>query len=248
MTDLDFFHKQTQELKKIKEEIFEDTMSYMGSRFSSYDVDEEEVRNYLQMRLSRHQLVISSHTRDLKRGNSDPELNSMAIQRRCSTDSFDSFDFDDLGSWTSSDSFDEKVNTRECHPAGDCSPSSKRQATNCVVGMDDSSYRNTDHGSGSYPISDNEDLEAPMNGRSSIPLGLPLKVYSEVEVVGLSTNSHASLTGTIALSDSPSSQDRKENRMDQNIFNNSEVSIYFYSDDASSCDTGDDDSEGIIRA
>jgi hypothetical protein len=87
-----------------------------------------------------------------------------------------------------------------------------------------------------------------MNGRSGIPPGLPVKVYSEVEVVGLSTSSHASLTGTIALSDSPTSHDRKENRMDQNIFNNSEISIHFYSDDSSSCDTGDDDSKGIFSA
>jgi hypothetical protein len=240
MTDLDFFHKQTQELKKIKEEIVEDTMSYM-SRFSRYDVDEEEVDNYLRMRLNRHQLIISSHTRGLRRGNSDPELSSMSIRRRCSTDSFDSFDLDSLGSI---DSFGE-VDTRKCQPAGDGSPS-KNQATSCV-GTDDSSYRNTDHDSCSYSISDYENQEAPMNGLSDIQVGFPLKVYSEVEV-GLSINSHASLTGTTALSDSPSSHGRQENRIDQITFNNEEISIHFYSDeDSSSCDT-DDDSEGILWA
>jgi hypothetical protein len=263
MTDLDFFRKQAEEMKEIKEEIVQDLMKKLP-HFRHHDVDEEEERNYLSKRLTRHQMVINSHTRGIKRGNSDPELNSMAVTRRRSFDSFN-FDFD----FSDSDNDFSKENTRQRQPANGSSPSKKVTSWSVPVGTDDSSSLNSHLVSCSCPISDCEDQEAPMNEVSHIDVSLPLQVFSDVEVdlplevsskveVDLSTNSHAShnsRTGTAGLSEDSTTQsdsppsDGKENPIDQKMFNNEEISIHFSKDDdSSSWNTDDDDSEAILSA
>jgi hypothetical protein len=161
--------------------------------------------------LTRHQMVINNHTRGLKRGNSDPELNSMAFTRRRSFGDSFNFDFD----FCDSDDDFSTENTRQRQPAGCSSPSKKVTSWRVPVGTDDSSSRDSDLDSCSCPISDCEDQQAPMNEVSHLEVSLPLPVFSDVEMDlplevyskvegGISTNRHAShnsRTGTAALSE-----------------------------------------------
>jgi hypothetical protein len=87
ISDLDFFVAQAKLIQDYQSQVLN------SGRFF-HEIEEDLARTQLENKLSKHQLTIMDHARfqGLKRGNSDPELNTSRKLEKKSVDDDDAFD------------------------------------------------------------------------------------------------------------------------------------------------------------